>query len=202
LESIEMVPRGHETLLYKGKQMNHGDDIRVSDFCTAHRENYPARPPVLSLMENQDELRQIDAKGGLFEFTFPPTTKIIFGEPPFSRADEHKNDSSKYLWVVASEGVPGALEYHLTAKTLKRGRLAHTNLTGGADAHTAGELWFRDSATVMINGGSSRYKPRGSKELQSVAEAFKSAGYKVANLGWDEETNREWRMQTENLRWL
>ncbi len=175
---------------------------RISDHCETHRENYPPRSPDYTKMQNSDENHQIDSDDGLFEFAFPAPAEIIFGEPPFSDAEVPKSEVSKYLWVVASDAVPGALERHPRAIVYKRGSLTHTNLTGGADAHTAGELWFRDTTTVMINGGSSRYTPRGPKELLSVAEAFKSAGFEVANLGWDKENNIPWRIQTENMTWL
>ena len=146
--------------------MNRTGNTRVSDNCEAHRRNYPARSPNLALKQYQDEVDQIGAQDGLFELVYPPAAGIIFGVPPCSDADVPQSEACKYLWVVALETLPGALEHHATATALKRGRLAHTNLTGGADAHTAGELWFRDPMTIMLNGSSSRYKPRNAKECK------------------------------------
>lgn len=182
--------------------MNQKTSIYISDICKIHRDTFPARPPNLARLQNEDEKYQLGAADGLFEFVYPPADGIIFGTPPSSGMDVPRSDKSKYLWVVGCTTLPGTLEFAATTMPLKRDRLTHTNLTGGADAHTAGELWFSNSKTVMINGGSSRYAPRNSKELQSVAEAFRTAGYTVANLGWDEETNVPLRMQTGKLTWL
>lgn len=175
---------------------------RVSDCCGTHRKNFPSRAPNLTRLRDRDEKLQIGPNEGLFEFVFPPVDAIILGRPPSSDSDVRKCDRSKYLWVVASATLPAALEYPTNAITLKRGSLTHTNLTGSADAHTGGELWFPDSDTVMINGGSSRYGPRNADELLSVAVAFRSAGYKVASLGWDEGSNKPLRMETGNLTWV
>ena len=102
---------------------------------------------------------------------------------------------------MAADGLPAALEYPSGGTTRQRGSLTHTNLTGGADAHTGGELWFPNSITVKINGGSSRYAPRNQDELLSVARAFKAAGFKAASLGWDKETNTPLRLETGDMTW-
>ena len=181
---------------------------RVSDCCETHREHYPAREPNLAQSQDPDEQYQVGQSEGLFEFVFPPIDGITFGAPPSSDTDIHDCDRSKYLWVVALTTLPVALEHLTNGMALKRGRLTHTNITGGVDAHTAGELWFRDSRTVMINGASSRYTPRSPDELLSVAQAIKSAteaagyGVVVASLGWDEGSNKPLRVQTERLTWV
>ncbi len=56
---------------------------------------------------------------------------------------------------------------------------------GGADAHTGGELWFISDNKILINGGSSRYKPRTMEELISAADGFRKTGYTVGNMGFD-----------------
>ncbi len=180
----------------------------VSDCCEDHREKYPERAPNSANVKYEDEKYQIGQNEGLFEFVFPTINGIIFGAPPSSIADVNQCNSSKYLWVVALTTFPAALENPSNKITLKGGRLTHTNLTGGVNAHTAGELWFCDSRTIMINGGSSRYTPRSSDELLSVAQTIKSAaefaGYEVsvASLGWDDESNRPIRMRTEKEIWV
>ncbi|WP_051327015.1 hypothetical protein [Desulfatibacillum aliphaticivorans] len=175
---------------------------RVSGYFEDHRSVYPARNPDLKRQQYPDEVTQIGAEEGLFEIEFPCPEKIKFGAAPKSREDEAKAMQTKYLWVVAMENVPAALEYCGNGRHFERGRLSHTNLTGGKAAHTAGELWFYDARTVVINGGSSRYKPRNSEELASAAQAFRDAGFSVASMGWDNETAREFRFLRGEPEWL
>ena len=160
----------------------------VSGYFEGHRVVHSARPPDLKRQQYPDELDQIGAEEGLFEVESPPAEGVTFGRAPTSRENEVDTRATKHLWVVAMAGVPAALEYPKEGTVLQRGRLAHTNLTGGENAHTAGELWFYDQNSIVINGGSSRYRSRSSDELMSVAQAFKDAGYRVASMGWDEES--------------
>lgn len=165
------------------------DEIRqpLASACfEEHRIVHPARAPDNANKKYDDELRRIEQDEGILELSISPAKGIVTGCCPTSRQDAHEANTTKYLWVVAKINMPVALEHPANGTTLARGRLAHTNLTGGEDAHTAGELWFCDEGTIVINGGSSRYKPRSSEELMSMARSFKAAGYKVANMGWDE----------------
>ena len=173
----------------------------VSDCFDAHRSVHTARNPDLKRQQYEDELHQIGTNEGLFELSLPPATSVRFGEAPTSRTDEARTNETKYLWVVAIDSVPAALEYPANGTSLKRGKLAHTNLTGGSNSHTAGELWYYDEDKIVINGGSSRYTPRSSEELCSVERSFEAAGYKVANMGWDDETNRPMRVLLEKPEW-
>ena len=163
----------------------------VSRCLSGHRNSYPARSPDQTNLRHQDELQQIGPEEGLFELDFPAHQGIVTGIYPTSSQDARYQNSeanrTKYLWVVAVGGVPAALERPSQGTTLKRGRLTHTNLTGGEPAHTGGELWFQGENRIVINGGSGRYTPRGPEELNSVALSFKAAGYIVASMGWDEE---------------
>ena len=182
--------------------------VSVSACCIAHRENFPAREPQLTRLRNKDELLQIGSDEGLFEFSFPAPADWIYGEPPLSDQDQSESQRSKYLWVVASETLPVALEIPSNGTALTRGSVSHTNLTGGAEAHTGGEMWYCNDSRIMINGGSSRYTPRNLDELISVAIAIKEAAHKaglkveVAQLGFDGETNRFHRSQTASMTWV
>lgn len=159
----------------------------ISNNFMLHRKRYPARPPDLRMLRNRDELNSIGPADGLFEFMPPPADGVVLGSASNPKTDRAESEKTKYLWVVAQEGVPAALECPKGGTRLSRGRLAHTNLTGGHDAHTGGELWFFDPESIILNGGSGRYGPRSPNELDSVARAFKAAGYKVASMGWDDE---------------
>ena len=59
-----------------------------------------------------------------------------------SAAERERTLLQKYLWVIAATSLPFIAEYADVAKDLKRGNVSHTNLTGGLEAHTGGEVWF------------------------------------------------------------
>jgi hypothetical protein len=105
------------------------------------------------------------------------------------------------LWVIGPEKIPHALEF-LPDVAFHRGYLSHTNLTGGAPAHSGGELWFTTASSIVINGGSGRYPPRSPEELEAVAAAFKGVGFQVASMGWDEEINAPARYLRGTPNWL
>jgi hypothetical protein len=174
----------------------------LSDCFEDHRRVHIARSPNLIRLKHLDEKLQVGPNEGLFEFDFPPAQGIKTGTAPTSDDELLKQKEAKYLWVVAKEGVPAALEYPTNGRPLNGGRLTHTNLTGAASAHTGGELWFYDTNRIVVNGGSSRYAPRSPQELESVALSFKQAGYKVASMGWDEESNSPLRILQEKPQWL
>ncbi len=157
----------------------------VSPLFAEHRASYVLRKPDLSKQEYEDEIHLITPEEGIFEMTFPSGKDVLCGAAPRAASDITSSNISKYLWAIAQNSVPVSLENSQHAKALERGRLAHTNLTGGCEAHTAGELWFVDCETIIINGGSSRYTPRSPDELESVAKAFKKSGYKVASMGFE-----------------
>jgi len=172
--------------------------VPASDFFDVHRSVHCARQPDLSRQQYPDELCLIS---GLVELPSEEFNTCVLGEVPTER-DNQKADETKYLWVVAKESLPIMLEQGGTASSLQRGRLSHTNLTSGADAHTAGELWFIEPNRIAVNGGSSRYGPRSKHELDSAVDAFKRAGYHVASMGWDDEVSAPVRILRGDLEWI
>lgn len=159
-----------------------------------HRVEHPARAPDLANKKFADELTPISENEGLFEMTYPASGSLTF--------DHALSPENKYLWVVGGDYVRASIEFSSHASHFGRGRLSHTNITGGADAHTAGEIWFRDPETVIINGGSSRYTPRSAVELQSAADAFHTAGFRTASMGWDEESGTPARILRGSPQWI
>jgi hypothetical protein len=149
-------------------------------------------------MRFPDELRQLTTAEGLEELAPPPCATAKTGTAP---RKAKQAESTKYLWVAAPTTVPFALEL-LPDVELQRGRLSHTNLTGGGQAHSGGEMWFTDEAIIIMNGGSGRYPPRSADELDDVAKAFKATGYKIAHMGWDSETNKPARYLRGDPQWL
>lgn len=161
-----------------------------------YRKKFPARPPNTAAIRLADETRPLTEAEGLRELAAPPCTDVLLGSP---KDPPNEAAATKYLWVVGQNRVPFALDL---SPGFERGRLSHTNLTGGADAHCGGEVWFSAPSTIIINGGSGRYPPRTPDELDEVARAFKATGYKVAHMGWDAETNTPARKFRGDLQWL
>ena len=62
----------------------------------------------------------------------------------------------------------------------------HTNLTGGGEAYLGGELWFSSESALYLSAGSGRYPPCNAAQLEEATEVFKSFGYDVTSLGWDD----------------
>ena len=109
----------------------------------------------------------------------------------------------KHLWAVGRLDVPYALEDCAFGRSLPTGAVKHTNLTGGGDAHCAGEAWFLADDEVVINGRSGRYGPKDEAQLRAAGLALKACGYKVAMIGFD-ETNVPAAVVVglEDLEWL
>ncbi len=105
------------------------------------------------------------------------------------------------MWLVRTDDVISAIEEGDSGMSTARGKLAHTNLSGGSSAHAGGELWFEDGNSVLLNGGSSRYAPKNNDEMLDIVQAFRKSGYRVCYSGWSEEENcpkRDFR----NPNWL
>jgi hypothetical protein len=156
--------------------------LTIDEVFSTYRDNYPARDPDASEIASDDERRMITQQEGLQELAPPPINDLAFGTPPY---EPRSATNEKYLWVVRPDAVPFALEL-LSGVEFKRGCLSHTNLTGGKPAHSGGEMWFVDPETVVLNGGSGRYPPRSPAELEALTVAFKTCGFRVASMGWDE----------------
>ncbi len=62
-------------------------------------------------------------------------------------------------------------------------------------------MWFVDSGTLVFNGASSRYQPRSPCELDSIALAFKACAYKVAHMGWDDDSGKPARILRGDPQW-
>jgi hypothetical protein len=153
----------------------------ASQHFTSHRQQFAARPPNLRRQRFDDEILPLLAVDGLREFPASPAPDVLFGEAPKDSSDAERERATpqKHLWVVTPNGIPFIAEYAAVAKYLDRGSVSHTNLTGGLDAHSGGEVWFETEKKLSLNGGSSRYPPRNAAELASVGRAFAMCGYQV-----------------------
>jgi hypothetical protein len=162
-----------------------------------HRADYAAREPNLETQQFADELVKSSTGEDVLDMMESPDDRVEIGDVTAASGVD-----AKYLWLVAKDEVLLGLEHGSTGRSLSRGRLAHTNLSGGSPAHTGGELWFRDASSVWLNGGSGRYQPRCPEELESVVAATRSAGYSVCSAGWDSEQNRPQRFFRGDEPWL
>jgi hypothetical protein len=172
-------------------------DPELAVHLAGYRKKFSARAPNLAGKKSDDELRQFTDADGLRDMTLPPAIEVLPGEPPLSRG----NGKFKYLWVITPSAVPLILEDGEAGRATVRGYAAHTNLTGGSDAHSGGELWFRDDRSFWISGGSGRYGPRSAEEMNAVVESFRAAGYAVASFGWSEETHTPQRFLRGEAQW-
>lgn len=162
------------------------------------RATYETRPPRANVIKNSDELKQMSNDDGLSDFDISAGKKAIFSDIP--RTADSRGDI--YLWAVTSAQVPYALENAPFGKTLETGRIKHTNLTGGQPAHCGGELWFLSESEILVGGDSGRYGPNSAEELADVTQAFKSIGYRVASLGYDEDSGYSAKILIGAPQWL
>lgn len=161
------------------------------DCLQLHRTEFAARQPDAARITNADQIRIVAGP----DLVPAPQDNVIAGQPPRYRSDP--TSKNKYLWVLMKSAFPFGHENILVTPPLREGRLTHTNLSAGAEAHTAGEVWFKDAKTIWISGGSGRYKTRSSGELDSIVECLKANGFDVTSLGWDGETNSPNRVLSE-----
>jgi hypothetical protein len=150
------------------------------------RSQFVARTPNLAVQQFPDETEDSRNSDEVRPLTIAPAAGCAYGDP--------EDQGTKFLWLVCVKEIPAALENGELGRSMKRGRLAHTNLSGGEPAHCGGELWFRDDHSMWLNGASGRYHPRSAEELEAVAQCFRNSGYLVACCGWDEETNKAARL--------
>lgn len=173
--------------------MDEGESARIASECFAEfRKNHPVRDPNLRSKEYDDEVDDLTASDEVRDLSVAPARDSQFGKP---------RDDSMHIWLIASDAVQYAIEKGALGRSTSRGRLAHTNLSGGKPAHCGGELWFHDEIRVYVTGCSGRYAPRSDLELHDAVECFRGAGYEVASAGWDAEAARPNRTFRDSPQW-
>ena len=85
--------------------------------------------------------------------------------------------------MIDARGIPYILESPIPV--IGSSFPKHTNLTGGNEAYLGGEMWFITEASMYISGGSGRYPPACSQQLEEAVRVFASFDYRVTTLGWD-----------------
>lgn len=161
------------------------------------RRIYPLRPYPAERIRNEGELHQLTAEAGLMSFP-RDAMRCELSQPPRSQSARGK----LYLWVIAANDVSFALESVPYGQILETGVIKHTNLTGGADAHSGGELWFLTESRLLLSAASGRYGPKSEQEMIDAALAFKNEGFEVASLGFDDDTGYPCQLLVGEPKWI
>ena len=134
------------------------------------------------------ELEAVTSADGLRCLNEVPS-EVPKGLPRRSMDEDGENC---HLWIIDERGRPCISQAPL--ERLGTGKLRHTNLTGGGKASIGGEIWFGDMPRIYLSGSSGRYPPERPKHLEDAANLFRSVGFEVLSLGWDEEVDRPQRV--------
>lgn len=153
------------------------------------RASHPARGYKPGSVTHDDQLIEMTMQDGREVWTDGPVSDQNHDCSP---GEQNFNlDASKLrqrrLWIVMPNEVATAEEKCDFGAHLHAGVIKHTNLSGGKQAHSAGELILLNAKTVVVNGRSNRYGPRCPAELLEAALAFKGSGYDVWSMGWDDD---------------
>lgn len=159
---------------------------QASTFFDDFRGKFPDRDPNLSGQQYADETEDFSANREVFSLPVAPCHEAVLGSAPIGPPP---SGSNAYLWLITTSDVLAALETSALGRSTQRKRLAHTNLQGAKRAHCGGEMWFRNQDRIWLTGGSSRFRPRSSLELESAVKAFIASGYAVCSCGWDSAVN-------------
>lgn len=149
-----------------------------------YRQNFASRSPNLENQKYDDELKEFENLQFLGNAPFEDAvvdTPPVTGGTPFG--------TNTYLWAIRAVDIPIISKIGEEGQKTTRKRASHTNLTGGDEAHSGGELWFEAKDTFWFSGGSSRYQPRNPSELEAIEGVFTELGYKEISFGWDFDLN-------------
>lgn len=151
------------------------------------RQRFPAKPLPLRLVANQDQVKPMHEADGLLLWEAGAAAAATIEEAPDAPTVTPDQNDSKLLWAVEPARIPYAPERCDFGKSLESGVIKHSNLTGGGDAHCAGEMILIDAQSIVINGCSGRYGPTSEAEMASIARSFRASGYNVWSMGFDTE---------------
>lgn len=166
-----------------------GHGMRAAQALDEFRSRHTPRHPRSTSIPEEEQ--QLSTQDGLRHLSPAPVTDVLFGKPPVSLEDPGQH---RYLWVIDASGVPYIGEIPIPAIGMKP---KHTNLTGGQEAYLGGEMWFASSDALYISGGSGRYPPQDSRQLEEAGEVLELFDYSVTSLGWDDGTGTAKRFLEE-----
>jgi hypothetical protein len=159
------------------KQVQNAFPMTLDEF----RAMYPPEPSRLEILA--DHRVQIDDLHGLRDIrdVHDKMSSVI---AHLFNVDDAK--IARYLWVYGVDTEVCAIEKCKFAEGFRDGVIKHSNLTGGGCARCAGEMWFLEDGSVIINGSSGRYGPKSSASLRHAGLVLTGFGYKVAIMGFKE----------------
>ena len=145
------------------------------------------------LKPEQHEIIRLSPGDGLRILDHAPARDVECGRPP-----KHKPERGRatYLWIIDKRGIPYIMECGI--RVLGGNPPKHTNLSGGAQAYIGGQIWFESPAALWASGGSGRYPPIDSRQLELAVGVFRHYGYRVRSLGWDDATGEPKRYWEES----
>jgi hypothetical protein len=158
--------------------------VTPSGALSAYREQYPAKA-MQRAADNSDQLKLMKNEDGMYDLPSPPAQSAKFPQIAVVPKTREAAPAGRHLWVIRPGDVPLALEACEWGKKLQSGCIKHSNLTGGADAHSGGELWFTGDNHIAINAASGRYGAQSEEEFELIVEALRRSGYHVASTGFD-----------------
>ncbi len=161
-----------------------------------YRKEYPAKPPQKECLPAECIL--LDETDGVFLILSGNFPDVMVGSPP-TTDPERLSNKTRYLWVLTPTATPSVLENVNSTKGVVVAK--HSNLTGGEPAHCGGEVWFAMANKIFLSGSSGRYGPATQAQWVTTVELFRKLGFLVADLGWDEGTNRPFAILKGDPEW-
>jgi hypothetical protein len=156
--------------------------MTLDEFTSQYPPHPPRKPP-----GHPDENRQLTPADGHLHLTLPPAQTTTPGSPRTSF------DTGRHLWAFHAQAIPYIQEAaQQVIAPLASGKAKHSNLTGGSEASSAGELWIdaADDHLLYVNGASGRYGPQTPQELADAVSVFESRQFRVISFGWNDDWGR------------
>jgi hypothetical protein len=165
----------------------------------AYRASRSLQPIHVGAPRCEGDSDQMSAEDGLHSWEDgSASASAVRGDTPVIAS----KPDGRHLWVVIAEDVVHAEEDCPFGRARAAGAVKHSNLTGGADAFSGGEIVFLDDHTVVLNGCSGRYRIRSEAEMRAVASAFRKSGYRVWSMGWNADVSRPALFGTQDPEWV
>lgn len=186
----------------------------LNDALQTYRQNYPEKEMNPRIAPEAHHMIQMERVSGWSDLSGAPANQFItISSLP---NDEETAKAGRHLWVIRANDVPTALEYRPWGDdralcpwgdTSDDDIIKHSNLTGGAPAHSGGEIWFCSGTKIIVNAYSGRYGASSREEFELIIEALIQCGFEVAFMGFDAENSEvpnsillgepEWRKKSD-----
>jgi len=152
------------------------------------RAQFPAKAMKIAPRHSDEMIRMVPGDG-MVSLPSAADPAVTIASSPLPNS-EPAADAGRNLWVVSPADFPMAQEKCSWGRRLSGKKIKHSNLTGGDDAHSGGEIWFVDRDRVVVNSNSGRYGADSIEEFDAVVLALRKCGYYVASMGFDLDNPR------------